>query len=192
MTVSRRSSITEVLPMRILGALLLLGALDPPNWPHYPGPQWFFGAAAACGGFWAGAPTLERPEMRSHRLKHQALRYRNTLLAVVAALLAATQRPPVWLMAVEVLLLLTYLLLVDAGAAPVRTASRQLGQAAYAYAASALVLLSALAPVTGGGWGRIVAAIAVLGTLGLLLGTLRLRGPAGHPRAAASTDGRRH
>lgn len=171
------------LPIRIFGALLLLAATDPARWPHYLSPQWFFGVVAVCAGFWAAGPTVERPEMRSYRLKHQALRYRNTLLAAAAALVAAaSQTPPVWLMAGEVALLLTYLVLVDVGAAPARTGQVQLNQAGYAYAASALVLLAALAPVTGGGWGRFVAAVCVIGTLGLLLGTLRLRDPAAHPR----------
>ena len=176
----------EALPMCVLGALLLVGALDPARWPDYLSPQWFFGAAAVLAGFWAGAPVVDRPVMSSYRLKHQLLRQRNTLLVAVSVLLAALQEPPVWLMVVEVLLLLTYLALVDAGTPPARPVNRQLSHAACAYAASALVLLAALAPITGGWWGRIVAAIAVLGTLGLLLAVLRLRQPAGYPPAAAN------
>ena len=185
----------EALPMCLLGALLLVGALDPARWPDYLSPQWFFGAVAALAGFWAGAPVVDRPVMPSYRLKHQLLRQRNTLLVAVSALLAALQSPPVWLMIVEVLLLLTYLALVDAGTPPARPANRQLSQAACAYAASALVLLAALAPITGGWWGRIVAAIAVLGTLGLLLAALRLRQPAAYPPVTANdalTGTRRH
>jgi hypothetical protein len=95
-------------------------------------------------------------------------------------------------MAVELALLLTYLFLVDAGTAPARPANTQLSHAGYAYAGSALVLLAALAPVSGGGWGRIVAGIAVLGTLGLLLGALRLRYAAGYRESAANAAARRH
>lgn len=185
----------EALPMCLLGALLLVGALDPARWPDYLSPQWFFGAVAALAGLWAGAPVVARPVMPSYRLKHQLLRQRNTLLVAISALLAALQSPPVWLMVVEVLLLLTYLALVDAGTPPARPVNRQLSQAACAYAASALVLLAALAPITGGWWGRIVAALAVLGTLGLLLAALRLRQPAGYPSATASealAGARRH
>jgi hypothetical protein len=176
------------LPMCVLGALLLVGALDPARWPDYLSPQWFFGALALLAGFWAGAPVVDRPVMPSYRLRHQLLRHRNTLLVAVSALLAALQNPPVWLMVVEVPLLLTYLALIDAGSPPARPANQQLSHAACAYAASALVLLAALAPVTGGWWGRIVAALAVLGTLGLLLAALRLRQPANYPRAATADD----
>lgn len=185
----------EVLPMCVLGALLLVGSLDPARWPDYLSPQWFFGAVAALAGFWAGAPVVDRPVMPSYRLKHQLLRQRNTLLVAASAVLAALQSPPVWLMVVEVLLLLTYLALIDAATPPARPVNRQLSHAACAYAASALVLLAALAPITGGWWGRIVAALAVLGTLGLLLAVLRLRQPAGYPTAAtndALTGIRRH
>ena len=182
------------LPIRMLGALLLLGALDPARWPVYLCPQWFFGAAALLAGFWAGAPVVERPVVSSYRLGHQILRHRNTLLVAATALLAAFQGPPVWLMVVEVLLLPTYLALVDVGAAPARSANKQIGEAACAYAASVLVLLAALAPVTGGWWGRVVAALAVLGALGLVLGVLRLRRPAGYPRSSSATaaNPRRH
>lgn len=186
------NTFVESLPTRILGALLLLGSLDPARWPAYLSPQWFFGGVALVLGFWAGAPIVDRPEMRSYRLRHQIERYRNTLLAGAAALLAAFQSPPVWLMAVELALLLTYLVLADANTAPARPADQQLSHAGYAYAASALVLLAALAPVTGGGWGRIVAGIAVLGTLGLLLGTLRLRYAAGYREDPATPAVRRH
>ena len=116
----------ETLPTRILGAVLLVGALDPARWPAYLGPQWFFGGAALVAGFWAAAPVVDRPEARSYRLRHQLDRYRNTLLAAAAALLAAFQSPPVWLMAVELALLLTYLILVDTGTAPGRPAAEQL------------------------------------------------------------------
>ena len=184
----------EALPMCVLGALLLVGSLDPASWPDYLSPQWFLGAAALGAGFWAGMPIVDRPVMASYRLKHQMLRQRNTLLVAVSALLAALREPPVWLMVVEVLLLLTYLTLIDSRSAPARPVNRQLGQAACAYAASALVLLSALAPITGGWWGRLVAAVAVLGTLGLLWAVLRLRQPAGHPHSAPPADAgaRRH
>jgi hypothetical protein len=177
-------------PMRVLGALLLVGALDPARWPTYLCPQWFAGIAALAAGFWAGGPVVERPVVASFRLGPQIARHRNTLLVAASALLAAFQGPPVWLMVVEVLLLPTYLVLVDAGAAPARPANRQVGEAACAYAASVLVLLAALAPVTGGWWGRIVAAAAVLGALGLVFGVLRLRRPAGYPHrpAAAATN----
>ena len=179
----------EVLPIRLLGALLLVGALDPARWPHYLSPQWFFGLGALCVGFWAGAPVLGRPVIDSYRLRHRLARHRNTLLAATAAFVAAFQSPPVWLAAVEVLLLLVYLALLDLGAAAPPPAGARLAQAGCAAAASALVLLAAVAPVTGGWWGRMVAAIAVLGTLGLLFAVLRLRRPAGFPRRPSAGTG---
>jgi hypothetical protein len=185
------NKLLDTLPMRILGALLLVGAVDPARWPAYLSPQWFFGGVALLAGFWAGSPVIDRPEARSHRLRHQLERYRNTLLATAAVLLAAFQSPPVWLMAVELALLLTFLVLVDAGTAPGRPAGQQLNHAGYAYGASALVLLAALAPVSGGSWGRIVAGVAVLGTLGVLFGAIRLRYAAGESGTAAAAV-RRH
>jgi hypothetical protein len=188
------------LPIRVLGALLLVGALDPARWPHYLCPQWFFGVIAAAAGLWAGAPVVRRPVMDSHRLTDRMVRHRNTLLAAVSALLAALQSPPVWLMAVQTLLLLGYLMVVDASVAAARSPRAQLNQALCALGAAALVLLAAIAPVTGGWWGRFVAAVAVLGALGLLYPALRLQPPAGYPRRAAAgaeqaggpAEGRRH
>ena len=181
----------EALPMCVLGALLLFGALDPARWPDYLSPQWFLGAVALGAGFWAGLPIVDRPVMASYRLGHQLLRQRNTLLVAVSALLAALQDPPVWLMVAEVLLLLTYLTLIDTRSTPARPTNRQWSHAACAYAASGLVLLAALAPVTGGWWGRLVAAVAVLGTLGLLWAALRLRDPAGYPHPSSPASGTR-
>jgi hypothetical protein len=168
----------------VLGALLLVGALDPARWPEYLCPQWFFGAFAIAAGLWAGAPVVRRPVLDSHRWRDQVERHRNTLLAAAAALFAALQSPPVWLMAAETLLLLVYLTLVDAGAVAAGSARTRLGQALCAAGAAAVVLLAAVAPVTGGWWGRFVAAVAVLGALGLVYAALRLRRPAGYPREA--------
>ena len=189
------NKLLETLPMRVLGAVLLVGALNPAGWPDYFSPKWFFGGLATVAGFWAGSPVVDRPEARSYQFRHQVERYRNTLLAAAAALLAALQNPPVWLMAVELALLLTYLLLADAGTAPGRPANRQLEHAGYAYAASALVLVAAVVPVSGGGWGRIVAGIAVAGTAGLVFAAVGLRYAAGErkrPAKAAEAAARRH
>jgi len=172
----------ERLPARVLGALLLVGALDPARWPDYLCPQWFFGAFAIAAGLWAGAPVVRRPVTDSHRWRDLAERHRNTLLAAASVLLAALQSPPVWLMAAETLLLLVYLMLVDAGAVAAGPARTRLGQALCAIGAAAVVLLAAVAPVTGGWWGRFVAGVAVLGALGLVYAALRLRRPAGYPR----------
>ena len=172
----------EALPFRVLGALLLVGSLDPPHWPGTLCPQWFFGVIAAGAGFWAGAPVVDRPVLDSFTLPHRVRRHRNTLLAAAAVFLAAFQSPPAWLTVVEVLVLLGYLAVIDAGAAAPRPPRVQAAHALWAACGSALVLLCALAPITGGSWGRFVAGLCVLGTLGLLGAALRLRRPAGHPR----------
>lgn len=172
----------ETLPFRLLGALLLAGALDPPHWPDSPSPQWLFGALAACVGFWAGAPIVDRPVLYRHNWSSRINRHRNTLLAAAAAFLAAFQSPPVWLMALEVLLLLGYLVVLDTAAAAPRPPRVQFAQALWAAAGCALVLLAAAAPITGGTWGRFVAGVCVFGALGLLWTALRLRRPAHWPR----------
>lgn len=189
----RAAAALRMLPYRVLGALLLVGALDPARWPDYLGPQWFFGAFAALFGLWAGAPVVRRPVLDAHRWGDKLSRHRNTLLAAAAALLAAMQSPPVWLMAVETLLLLGYLILVDAATAAARSPRAQAAQALGAAAAAALVLLAALAPVTGGSWARLVAGVAVLGALGLLYPALRLRRPASYEArvGGAEADGAR-
>jgi hypothetical protein len=172
----------ETAPFRVLGALLLLGALDPPRWPASPSPQWAIGVLAACAGLWAGAPIVDRPVLYRHNWASRINRHRNTLLAAAAVFLAAFQSPPVWLMAVEVLLLPAYLAAVDTGAAAPRPSGGQLAQALWAAGGSALVLLAAAAPVTGGAWGRFVAGLCVFGALGLLWTALRLRRPARWPQ----------
>lgn len=180
----------RAIPFRVLGALLLVGALDPARWPQYPCPQWYFGVIAAAAGFWAGAPVVRRPVLDSHLWRQALSRYRNTLLVAVSALLAALQSPPVWLAAAVTLLLLVYLALLDAASAPSRPTGAAAGQMLCALAAAALVLFAAYAPVTGGWWARLVAAVAISGAAGLVFAALRLRRPTEHARPA-SEDARR-
>lgn len=182
----RVATALRMTPFRVLGALLLVGALDPARWPQYLSPQWFFGAFAAVAGLWAGAPVVRRPVLDSHRWRHRLDRHRNTLLAAAAALLSALQNPPVWLMIVQAALLLGYLALLDAVATSARAPRTQLAQALGAAAATALVLLAALAPVAGGSWARFVAGVAVFGALALVYAALRLRRPASYPALGAS------
>jgi hypothetical protein len=176
----RGAAALRQVPFRVLGAVLLVGALDPARWPDYLCPQWFFGAIAAAAGLWAGVPVVRRPVLDSHRWRDQLSRHRNTLLAAAAALLAGFQSPPVWLMVVQAALLLGYLALVDAASTAARTPGARAGQALAAAAGTALVLLAALAPVTGGSWARLVAGAAVFGALGLAYAALRLRRPAAY------------
>lgn len=186
-------------PYRVLGAVLLVGALDPARWPDYLSPQWFFGAIAAVAGLWAGVPVVRRPVLDSHRWRDQLRRQRNTLLAAAAALLAGFQSPPTWLMVVQAALLLGYLALIDAASTAARTPRAQAGQALAAAAGTALVLLAALAPITGGSWARLVAGAAVFCALGLSYAALRLRRPAAYAPvglrdapARPDTTARRH
>ncbi|GAA2153211.1 hypothetical protein GCM10009760_50670 [Kitasatospora kazusensis] len=133
---------------------------------HPPGPALLLPAAAAAAAWWAGPVVTGRPVRDSWLWYAQLARHRNTAFAAGCVALAAAGSPPLWLAACVTALLLGYLLLADAvaaGPAGVRQwRSRRVPAAAYA--ASALVLLAAYAPVGGVGWGRIVAALAVAGS----------------------------
>lgn len=185
------ASFIASLPMRLIGALLMVGALDPARWQLAVRPQWFVGAAAFIVGFWAAAPIIERPVMASHRIPHRIQRYRNTLVAAVAALIAACQVPPLWLMGVEVGLLFAYLALLDVATAAPRGPVTQLTQALFAGAASAGVLFAATASYDGGWRGRAVASLAVLCMMVILAAALRLRRPAKYVKPAPAKPSRR-
>ncbi len=177
-TNSRAAALLQDLPIRILGVGLLLCALDPARLSTHLEGRWALGAVALLAGFWAGPPLRERPAMTGYRLSARISRYRNTLLPCVSVLVAATDSPPAWLMVVTLVLLLTYLSMLDLfGEAPGTPLA--LGRhAVAAWIAAGLVLAAALAPVSGGWWGRLVAAGAVLAVSALMYGLLRLRRPA--------------
>ncbi len=178
-TISRvAAALRQDFPVRVLGVALLVAALDPARISTHLGTRWVLCALALLGGCWAAVPLRERPAMAGYRLTLRISRYRNTLLPCVSVLLAATASPPAWLMVVVLVLLLTYLSMLDLyGEAPGTPFS--LGRHAIAaWIAAGVVLAAALAPVSGSWWGRLVAAIAVLVISALMYGLLRLGRPA--------------
>jgi hypothetical protein len=165
---------------------LLFAALDPARMGDGTAARWIAGAAALVVGCWAGPPLRERPAVSGHRLWSRALRYRNTLLVCVSVLLAATSTPPTWLMVADLVLVLVYLGMLDLyGEAP--GAPRERGaHAVAAWIAAGVVLAAALTPVSGGWWGRIVAAGAVLVISATVYAVLRLSRPATYHRTTAA------
>jgi hypothetical protein len=178
-------------PIRLVGMALLLAALDPFRISDRLGLLWIAAAGALAAGAWAAPPLRERPAMAGYRLASRVARHRNTLLPSVSVLLAATSTPPVWLMVTDLVLLLAYLSMLDLyGSAPGTPFGLALHTLA-AWIAAGLVLAAALAPVSGGWWGRLVAAGAVLAISALMYGLLRLGRPATYQRQT-SAQSRRH
>jgi len=148
----------------LLGAALVLAAVDPTKLAMRGPVGWLFAMAAMVAAIWAAPVVSRRPTAESIRFTSQLGRHRNTVFAVGCTILAGFSDPPVWLMAIDAALLLAYLLAVDALAAgPVGIRQLRHGMAPLcAAAAVAMVLLAAQAPVNSGAvWGRIVAALAV-------------------------------
>lgn len=167
---------------RLLGGALALAASDPAHWTAEPLPLVSRIVVLIVATLWAAAPPDARPVTTSHQIPALAFRHRNTLFVVAVAAVAALGDPPLWLCAVDCLLLLTYLALLDlTGSGPVgvrqlRGGGRLLGAAA----AMAAVLVCAQVPVdSSSGWGRIVAGLAIalaaacVGTVLWLGGTTR-------------------
>ena len=148
----------------LLGAALVLAAVDPTKLAMRGPVGWLFAMAAMVAAIWAAPVVSRRPTAESIRFTSQLGRHRNTVFAVGCTILAGFSDPPVWLMVIDAALLLAYLLAVDALAAgPVGIRQLRHGMAPLcAAAAVAMVLLAAQAPVNSGAvWGRIVAALAV-------------------------------
>lgn len=148
----------------LLGAALVLAAVDPTKLGGRGPVGWLFTMAALVAAIWAAPVVSRRPTAESFRFTSQLGRHRNTVFAVGCTIVAGFSDPPVWLMVIDAALLLAYLLAVDALAAgPVGIRQLRHGMAPLcAAAAVAMVLLAARAPVNSGAvWGRIVAALAV-------------------------------
>lgn len=178
-------------PARILGMGLLIAALDPARVSGQFGTQWVAVAMALVAGCWAAPLLRERPVMTSHKLWSKVSRHRNTLLACVSVLLAAMSTPPRWLMVVDLVLVLMYLSLLDLhGEAPGSPPGIG-GHAVAAWIAGFVVLGAALAPVSGGWWGRMVAAGAVLAISATVYAVLRLTKPASYHRPSSAETERR-
>lgn len=189
--ISAATALKRDVPTRFLGMVLLVATLDPARVDDQLGARWIAVAAALIAGCWAGAPLRERPAMAGYKLWSRVSRYRNTLLPSVAVLLAATSTPPTWLMVADLVLVLMYLSMLDLyGAAP-GTPLNLGGHAVAAWIAAGVVLAAALTPVSGGWWGRIVAAGAVLVISATVYAVLRLGKPATYHRPPPS-ETRRH
>ncbi|WP_034269788.1 hypothetical protein [Actinospica robiniae] len=167
-------------PARILGMGLLVATLYPARLGEQFGTRWVLVGAALVAGCWAAPPLRERPVMAGHKLWSRVSRYRNTLLPCVGVLLAATSTPPTWLMVVDLVLVLMYLSVLDLHSEAPGTPPGLGSHAVAAWIAAGTVLGAALTPVSGGWWGRIVAAGAVLAISATVYAVLRLSKPASY------------
>ncbi|WP_051966523.1 hypothetical protein [Kitasatospora mediocidica] len=149
----------RALPARCLGVVLAVSAcLSEAHGLRTAGDA-VLPLAAALFGWWAGPPVTGRPVRGSARWTRQFARHRNTALATATVLLAAISAPPAWLAAVITVLLLGYLVFVDAATYGRRPTGPM--PALAAYAAAALVLLAAFTPTGASGWARLPAALGV-------------------------------
>ena len=153
-------------PIQILGCALALLVTDPTTWAGRPILDVLEPLFALAAAVFAAAPLTARPVATGHRWYARLSRHRNTAFAVMCIVLAATDSPPAWLAVVDAVLLLTYLLAVDAVAAGppgLRLLRRPLTLLA-AYGGTATVLAAALLPTTAlGPSSRLIAAVALTG-----------------------------
>ncbi|MDH6136719.1 hypothetical protein P3T37_006150 [Kitasatospora sp. MAA4] len=149
----------RAVPARCLGLALAVSAC--PSWTHgiRSGADLALLLIAALFGWWAGPPVTGRPVRGSSRWTAQLARHRNTALAVATVILAAISGPPGWSAAALTVLLLGYLLFVDAASYGRRPTGPL--PAVAAYAAAALVLLAAFVPSAASSWARLPAALGV-------------------------------
>ncbi|MEY9842363.1 hypothetical protein [Streptacidiphilus sp. EB103A] len=169
-------------PVQLLGCALALLVTDPTAWAGRPLPDLvvpLFALAAAC---YAAAPLAARPVATGYRWFARLARHRNTAFAVLCIVLAATDPPPAWLAAVDAVLLLTYLLAVDAVAAgpPGLRLLRRPVTLLAAYGGTAAVLAAALLPTTPlGPSARLFAALALAAAGGAVAVASGVRGRRG-------------
>jgi hypothetical protein len=151
-------------PVQLLGCALALLVTDPTAWAGRPNGDAVLPLLALAAAVFAAAPLAARPVADGYRWHARLSRHRNTAFAVMCVVLAATDPPPAWLAAVDAVLLLTYLLAVDAvtaGPPGLRLLRRPLTLLA-AYGGTAAVLAAALLPTTPlGPSARILAALAL-------------------------------
>ncbi|MBS2964073.1 hypothetical protein KGA66_13530 [Actinocrinis puniceicyclus] len=148
----------------LLGVALVSAVADPTRLAGRGPAGWLCFAAAVVAAIWAAPAVARRPIVASARLGSRLVRHRNSAFAVGCTIVAGFSDPPVWLTALDAVLLSAYLLAVDAVAAgPVGVRQlRDRTAALAAPAAIAVVLLAARSPVHSGAvWGRIVAALAL-------------------------------
>ncbi|PYC69769.1 hypothetical protein C7C46_27780 [Streptomyces tateyamensis] len=163
------------LPTRLVGTALLVAALDPVARSGARPLELVLLVPALGFAWWAAPPVPPRRGMEAHRPHHQLARHRNTVLAVVAVALGALHQPSALLAVALTVLLLGYLLMVDArGAAHVPLGPLPLLAAA---GASLLVLLAALVPWQSTSGARLPAALGIgLAALAVGAGLYERRG----------------
>ena len=165
-------------PVQLLGCALALLVTDPTAWSGRPTVDFVVPLFALAAALFAAAPLTARPVADGYRWYARLARHRNTAFAVMCIVLAATDPPPDWLAAVDAVLLLSYLLAVDAvasGPPGLRLLRRPLTLLA-AYGGTAAVLVAALLPTTSlGPSSRLIAALALAGAGAAVAVALGLR-----------------
>lgn len=151
---------TARLPARCVGAVLAVAACAPGSHGGVTGPEAVVALVAAGFGWWAGPPVTGRPVRQSGRRAAQFARHRNTGLAVGAVLLAALHALSATPAVAFTVLLLGYLLYVDAQTYGRRPTGPL--PALAAYGGTALVLLAAFVPLGTSNWARLPAVLGVL------------------------------
>ena len=165
-------------PLRLLGCLIAVAVSDPTAWFGGSALRLLLPLCALAVAYVAAAPLSARPTGGDFRWRIQLLRHRNTAFVLGSVLVAAVNRPPGWLAAVDTALLLGYLLLLDAvvSGPPGLRLLRRPAVLLAAVGASALVLAGALLPVHGGGaWARLLAALALIAAVATAAAVLWLR-----------------
>ncbi|MEZ0064712.1 hypothetical protein ABIA32_000700 [Streptacidiphilus sp. MAP12-20] len=177
---------SEVWAGRGLGAVLALAGADPVRLAETTSARGFiawvlFFCVLLAVSWFAAPPVVARPVTGDVLWRSRLSRHRNSALAVGFVVAAALTSPPVWLMACDAALLLTYLLFVDAAAAgpPGAAQLRDWPAVVGALAAQGLVLTGAVVSIaTADSWARALAAVLVL-VVAAALGLAVWRKPSG-------------
>lgn len=170
--------------LRLLGVPLALAVTDPAGWFSGSPARLLLPLFAVLGALAGAGPVAARPVVSDTRWRRQLVRYRNSLFTAGCVLFAALIPPPGWLAACDTVLLLSYLLLLDAfvGGPPAAGLLRRPLALLSLYAGSGVVLAAALVPVDAtGAWARLIAALAIAASGAGVLAALRLRGRAARP-----------
>ncbi|QMU68400.1 hypothetical protein [Streptacidiphilus sp. P02-A3a] len=164
--------------LRLLGVPLALAVTDPAGWFSGPPARLLLPLVAVLGALAGAGPVAARPVLGDGRWRRRIVRYRNSLFTAGCVLFAALFPPPGWLAVCDTVLLLSYLLLLDAfvGGPPAAALLRRPLALLSLYAGSGVVLAAALLPVDAtGAWARLIAALAIAGSGAGVLAALRLR-----------------
>ncbi|MFI7008565.1 hypothetical protein [Streptomyces sp. NPDC050145] len=162
-------------PVRVLGAGLVVAAYRPWTRVHGPADALLFGCAVLFA-LWAAPPSdSHRPTMPSGRWSRRLSFHRTTVLPCAVVLLAALGTPRIVEAAATAALLTVYLAASDVRVLRVaRPPVRAWLEPAGALAGSAVVVTASAASATGSAWARPVVALALaVGLAALLTGTVR-------------------